>query len=588
MMLRALARGGLLCLALASHADAFVRTTTCDPAGGAIGCQPGEVPIEIFWPSACVNYHINPDVGTLDEAAMSAAITQSFEAWNEVGCSNFNLVFAGTTDDDRVGFFSSAGLGKNANVMAVRSDRWDHQRGVLALTSVTFNPANGEIVDADIELNAVDFTLTVGDDRVLIDVANTMTHEAGHFLGLDHSTVTQSTMFATAPLGETIKRSLDEDDVAGLCEAYPEGTTPSTCLGAPAGFFDRDTTADCDERFYSDCDAEFVPQAQSTGCACEVSSADPGPTHGWLLLALLALLVLSRVRKSVWVVVAAASGLLVSLPTAEAFVRTQTCSTSGGTFSCGAGEAPKDIFWPTKCVVYHLNEVGIDDADRDRANSAIIDSFETWNEPQCSGISFEFGGFTDEDRVGFNAFTGADLNANVIVFRNNEWSHEVGVLALTSVTFKPSTGEILDADIELNGRDFRFTTTSNEFLVQIDVANTATHEVGHFLGLDHSAVSESTMFATAPTGEIIKRDLSQDDTDGVCNIYPVEFTPQSEVCGGGPAGFFERPLFGPDDGAPPPEAATCACAGVSGRPTSLAAWPLLLGGVAFALKRWAA
>ena len=582
---------GVLWVSCASmEAEAFVRTQTCSNSGGSFACEAGESPKDIFWPSSCVNYHINLDFGGLGEDETVAALEESFEAWNAVECSGLEMVFAGTTDEDRVGFLNSAGLSGNANVLLVRSDRWDHMRGVLALTSVTFSPSDGKIVDADIEINSVDFTLTTGDQRVRIDIANTMTHEAGHFLGLDHTTIDDATMFPTAPLGETSKRSLDQDDIDGVCDAYPVGgQASSACLGAPAGVYDRNEAGDCGERFFSECDDAFIPQDPTTTCACEVGGAGTGTPWGlwWVLGGLLAWgLRRAQVRGGVWLGLGAAACLLAVPQSAEAFVRTQTCSNSGS-FACEAGENPKDIFWPARCVVYHLNEVGTDDTDNDRSNSAIVASFEAWNAPACSGIEFIFGGFTDEDRIGYNPFTGPGLNGNVIVFRNSDWIHESGVLALTSVTFRPSSGAILDADIELNGRDFNFTTTNDPLRTIVDVANTVTHEAGHFLGLDHTSQEDATMFATAPIQELAKRTLSQDDIDGVCASYPVEFTPTSPACAGATVGFFPRPRSGPDDGPPPLEAATCGCDSLSGRRAG-AGWPMvvLAGAALLAARRW--
>jgi hypothetical protein len=77
------------------------------------------------------------------------------------------------------------------------------------------------------------------------DLQNTVTHEAGHFVGLAHPCddagtpscdaplppwesvpYAERTMYPSTTLGETTKRSLSEDDVAGVRAAYPG---PSGC-----------------------------------------------------------------------------------------------------------------------------------------------------------------------------------------------------------------------------------------------------------------------------------------------------------------------------------------------------------------------
>ncbi len=207
----------------------------------------------------------------------------------------------------------------------------------------------------------------------------------------------------------------------------------------------------------------------------------------------------------------------------EAFVRTMTCTVTGQA-ACRPGEVAVPIFWPSGCVPFYINERGLDGALSPEVRTAIQDSFQTWAEPSCGYLSFVYMGTTPIQEVGYDQNLGVDGNTNVVVFREQDWSNLSGVVALTSVSYAPSTGEIVDADIEFNAVDFSLGTTGRTN--QSDIANTLTHEVGHFLGLDHSPVSSATMLATAPLGETSKRSLEQDDIDGLCTIYA-----QNNACG---------------------------------------------------------
>lgn len=52
----------------------------------------------------------------------------------------------------------------------------------------------------------------------------------------------------------------------------------------------------------------------------------------------------------------------------------------------------------------------------------------------------------------------------------------------------------------------------------LDVESVALHEFGHILGLQHSNISSAVMFPTIAFGEI-KRELAQDDRDGILDLY---------------------------------------------------------------------
>ena len=61
------------------------------------------------------------------------------------------------------------------------------------------------------------------------DIQNTLTHEIGHVIGLDHVEQSGSTMEPSAPLGETRKRILDPGTQAGFCHVYPAHQLTPPC-----------------------------------------------------------------------------------------------------------------------------------------------------------------------------------------------------------------------------------------------------------------------------------------------------------------------------------------------------------------------
>jgi hypothetical protein len=141
-------------------------------------------------------------------------------------------------------------------------------------------------------------------------------------------------------------------------------------------------------------------------------------------------------------------------------------------------------------------------------------------------------------------------NTNCLVWREDDWPRDYGAeaLALTTLTYEPATGKILDADIELNGVDYRFGTDCSPDAV--DIQNTIAHEAGHMLGLDHADVSGATMQVYSGPGDCSLRDLSPDDIEGAVTLYPWAEDP----------GRCEPPSGGlNEDCSSPPPPDSCGC-----------------------------
>ena len=122
-------------------------------------------------------------------------------------------------------------------------------------------------------------------------------------------------------------------------------------------------------------------------------------------------------------------------------------------------------------------------------------------------------------------------NQHVILFHDTNWPYTdaANTLALTTVTYDPDTGEIYDADMEVN-------TTVSPVVVSDPVADDAydflsivTHETGHFLGLAHSGDERATMYAHYQPGQTSMRNLTEDDVTGICTIYPSDGTRTTSI-----------------------------------------------------------
>lgn len=231
----------------------------------------------------------------------------------------------------------------------------------------------------------------------------------------------------------------------------------------------------------------------------------------------------------------AVAGLLLGAAPREAaaFCRTTTApvppSYDAARRGCITTGLP--LFWKGACVTYSLQQEGLSGTSFEDISRVIGQSFATWTEASCGsgrvGVSvFDIGAVAcSEVRYNTNA-----PNQNVIVFRQDTWpySDASNTLGLTTITFNADTGEIYDADMEINA-------TSPLSLAEdvpsqgYDLLSIVTHEAGHFLGLAHAVDSDATMFAAYKPGTSSLRSLTSDDVSGLCTIYPDEGTRSVDV-----------------------------------------------------------
>ena len=91
--------------------------------------------------------------------------------------------------------------------------------GSSTLARATWWYTGNYITKATIEFNS-DKSWSTSGESGKFDVQSVATHEFGHWLSLGHSSNTDATMYAYIDPGETKKRTLHSDDIAGIKYIY--------------------------------------------------------------------------------------------------------------------------------------------------------------------------------------------------------------------------------------------------------------------------------------------------------------------------------------------------------------------------------
>jgi len=114
---------------------------------------------------------------------------------------------------------------------------------------------------------------------------------------------------------------------------------------------------------------------------------------------------------------------------------------------------------------------------------------------------------------------------SALFFIETVWPFGEEVIALTTLSWQEGGG-LVDADISFNAVDYDWTVDPDAAVV--DYQSITLHEVGHFLGLAHSAEPDAVMRVDYEEGDLA-RQLGADDRAGVAEIYPC----MAEPCVGG-------------------------------------------------------
>ena len=172
----------------------------------------------------------------------------------------------------------------------------------------------------------------------------------------------------------------------------------------------------------------------------------------------------------------------------------------------------KTLNWSSSTISYNIHTAGSDDISDNSHIPAIEHAFQSWTNVNGSNITLNRGADTTSGSTGGSGHTITFDESNSSGFFPSGSS----IVAITPINYMLADGRITDADILFNGNQFTFSTdqTPGTF----DVQDVLTHEVGHFIGLDHSPVVSGTMWPYVSQTQWLHRSLSQDDEAGAVAV----------------------------------------------------------------------
>jgi hypothetical protein len=184
--------------------------------------------------------------------------------------------------------------------------------------------------------------------------------------------------------------------------------------------------------------------------------------------------------------------------------------------------------WQTMPVSYAISASGSPQISNGSDFAAIRAAFQTWQSIPATNIQFTDTGTTPVSHVGFDGI-------NLVTFTDSSAPLGSATIAATFLFYGsvPGSGGTTgygteEADIAFNP-GLLFSTSGEP--ARYDIQNIATHEIGHFLGLDHAAMISSVMSPYFLPGQLDQRTLSYDDIAGVMEIYPKNLPATGKIQG---------------------------------------------------------
>jgi hypothetical protein len=219
-------------LTLVNPASAFIRITRSNGAGTGV--------VQAHWLESQIPVLtvIDPTNNDISSALALSTIQAAAQTWNDVNTSYGAL--------NAVQYNPGAGHlqpalafdGQNSIIFDSAGVNFPPGTGIIEFVRSFIDTNDGHTLDADMVANDRDFFWSTSSPNLTppppgqfsVDLQAVVTHEYGHVLGLDHTSVADCTMIPFI-IGDTRQRTLELDDRAGESTIYPESAARGLSTG---------------------------------------------------------------------------------------------------------------------------------------------------------------------------------------------------------------------------------------------------------------------------------------------------------------------------------------------------------------------
>lgn len=218
---------GALALTLTHPAAAFIRIARQADATSPV------VQAHWFDSELPLNSVIDPTNADISSTDALATVIQSAKNWENVNTSYFTVnphQFSATDSIPKLAFD-----GQNSMFFDNAGANFTAGSGVIAFVRSIVDLSDGHTLDADLVFNDKEFFASISTPNLTpapptppggvaqssVDLQAVLTHEYGHYFGLDHTSVAGATMVPFIS-NDISQRTLELDDRAGISTIFPE------------------------------------------------------------------------------------------------------------------------------------------------------------------------------------------------------------------------------------------------------------------------------------------------------------------------------------------------------------------------------